>query len=255
MTIVQDIFGFLKEAAPLELQMDFDNAGFLIGHADSEVQTVLLALDVTDEVTEEAIRSGAQLIISHHPVIFHPVRSITDTRADTVKLLRLIENRIAVISMHTNLDIAAGGVNDVLIRLLGAETDGALDADGCGRVGHLPAPVAVEDFLDRCKQLLQVNGLRYVSAGKSVQRLAVMGGAGADSLAQAAALGCDTYVTADIKYHDFLSAKELGINLIDADHFCTEDPVIADLRDRLSAAFPALCFLKSSVHRQTVQLF
>jgi len=255
MTTVQDIFGFLKEAAPLELQMDFDNAGFLIGHADSEVQTVLLALDVTDEVTEEAIRSGAQLIISHHPVIFHPVRSITDTRADTVKLLRLIENRIAVISMHTNLDIAAGGVNDVLIRLLGAETDGALDADGCGRVGHLPAPVAVEDFLDRCKQLLQVNGLRYVSAGKSVQRLAVMGGAGADSLAQAAALGCDTYVTADIKYHDFLSAKELGINLIDADHFCTEDPVIADLRDRLSAAFPALCFLKSSVHRQTVQLF
>jgi len=255
MTTVQDIFGFLKEAAPLELQMDFDNAGFLIGHADSEVQTVLLALDVTDEVTEEAIRSGAQLIISHHPVIFHPVRSITDTRADTVKLLRLIENRIAVISMHTNLDIAAGGVNDVLIRLLGAETDGALDADGCGRVGHLPAPVAVEDFLGRCKQLLQVNGLRYVSAGKSVQRLAVMGGAGADSLAQAAALGCDTYVTADIKYHDFLSAKELGINLIDADHFCTEDPVIADLRDRLSAAFPALCFLKSSVHRQTVQLF
>ena len=255
MTTVQDIFAFLKAAAPLELQADFDNAGFLIGHSDSEVQTVLLSLDVTDEVTEEAVQTGAQLIVSHHPVIFHPVRSITDVCADTVKLLRLIENRIAVISMHTNLDIAEGGVNDVLMQVLGAETEGALDADGCGRVGHLPAPMVFEDFLAHCKKTLQVNGLRYVSAGKYVQRLAVMGGAGVDSMAQAAALGCDTYVTADIKYHDFLTAKELGINLIDADHFCTEDPVISDLRDRLSAAFPEVRFMKSAVHRQTVQLF
>lgn len=255
MTTVQDLFDYLKAVAPLELQLDFDNAGFLIGHGGSEVRTVLLALDVTDEVADEAIRSGAQLIVSHHPIIFHPLRSVTDSRPDTVKLLRLIENRIAVISMHTNLDIAEGGVNDVLIKLLGAETDGALDADGCGRVGHLPAPLPLEDFLARCKQTLAVNGLRYVSAGKRVQRLAVMGGAGADSIAQAAALGCDTYVTADIKYHDFLCARELGLNLIDADHFCTEDPVISELRDRLSAAFPALTFVKSGVHRQSVQLF
>lgn len=255
MTTVQDIISFLEAAAPLELQTDFDNAGFLIGHADSEVRTVLLSLDVTDEVTEEAMQLGADLIVSHHPVIFHPVRSITDTRADTVKLLRLIENRIAVISMHTNLDIAQGGVNDVLIQKLGAETDGALDADGCGRVGHLREPMAFADFLSRCKQTLQVNGLRYVSAGKPVQRLAVMGGAGAGSIAQAAALGCDTYVTADIKYHDFLNARELGLNLIDADHFCTEDPVISDLLNRLSAAFPEVRFVKSTVHRQTIQLF
>lgn len=255
MTTVRDIFSFLEAEAPLELQMDFDNSGFLIGHADSQVRTVLLSLDVTDEVTEEAIQLGAELIVSHHPVIFHPVRSITDTRADSVKLLRLIENRIAVISMHTNLDIAEGGVNDVLIQKLGAETEGALDADGCGRVGHLREPMTFTDFLARCKQMLQVNGLRYVSAGKPVQHLAVMGGAGAGSIAQAAALGCDTYVTADIKYHDFLNARELGLNLIDADHFCTEDPVISDLLKRLSAAFPEIQFVKSKVHHQTVQLF
>ena len=255
MTTVQDVFNYLKAAAPLELQMDFDNAGFLIGHADGAVRTVLLSLDVTDDVTEEAIQLGAELIVSHHPVIFHPLRAITDTKADTVKLLHLIENRIAVISMHTNLDIAVGGVNDVLMQKLGAETDGALDADGCGRVGHLSEPMAFTDFLARCKHTLQVNGLRYVSTGKPVQRLAVMGGAGADSIAQAAALGCDTYVTADIKYHDFLNARELGLNLIDADHFCTEDPVISDLRERLSAAFPEVRFVKSSIHRQTVQLY
>lgn len=255
MTTVQDIFSFLKSAAPLELQTDFDNAGFLIGHADSAVRTVLLSLDVTDEVVEEAIQLGAELIVSHHPVIFHPIRSITDTGADTVKLLRLIENRVAVISMHTNLDIAEGGVNDVLIKKLGAETDGALDADGCGRVGHMNEPITLSEFLAVCKQTLQVNGLRYVSAGKPVQRLAVMGGAGAGSIAQAAALGCDTYVTADIKYHDFLNARELGLNLIDADHFCTEDPVISDLRKRLSASFPEVQFIKSTVHRQTVQLY
>ena len=253
MTTVQDLFDFLKAVAPLELQLDFDNAGFLIGHANSEVRKVLLALDVTDEVTEEAVQSGVQLIVSHHPVIFHPVRSITDTRADTVKLLRLIENHIAVISMHTNLDIAEGGVNDVLIKLLGAEMDGVLDADGCGRVGHLSAPLSLEDFLARCKQTLAVNGLRYVSAGKPVQRLAVMGGAGADSLAQAAALGCDTYVTADIKYHQFQRAAELGLNLIDADHFYTENPVIPVVAKRLAEKFPDVEFIVSQRHAACIR--
>ncbi|MEI3085141.1 MAG: Nif3-like dinuclear metal center hexameric protein [Oscillospiraceae bacterium] len=110
---------------------------------------------------------------------------------------------IAVISMHTNLDIAEGGVNDVLIRALGAEPECALDADGCGRVGTLPEEKDMESFLTECKAALRVKGLRYYSAGRPVHRLAVMGGSGGDCVEDAYTKGCDTYVTADIKYHQF----------------------------------------------------
>ena len=144
-----EIYEYLKELAPLELQMDFDNSGFQLGRLDAEVNKALLALDVTEEVVGEAIELGAQLIISHHPLIFSKLRSIMDT-----KLLRLAENRIAVISMHTNLDIAAGGVNDVLITLLGARADGPLDPDNCGRVGELPEAQQFDSFLRFCKTAL-----------------------------------------------------------------------------------------------------
>ena len=247
MTTVKDIYGFLCAAAPLELQMSFDNSGFLVGRCDKPVKRVLLSLDVTAEVIDEAIEHGAELIISHHPVIFGAIKKLTDE-----KLLKLIENSVAVISMHTNLDIAEGGVNDVLLKLLGAEGDEALDPDGCGRIGELPASVAFDEFLQRCKLKLNSNGLRYYSAGKRVKKLAVMGGAGGDFVSLAFEKGCDTYVTADIKYNRFLEAAEMGINLIDADHFCTENPVMPVMKNRLSAAFPDVCFALSKVHRPLI---
>ena len=242
-----EIYDYLKELAPLELQMDFDNSGFQLGRLDAEVNKALLALDVTEEVVGEAIELGAQLIISHHPLIFSKLRNIMDT-----KLLRLAENRIAVISMHTNLDIAAGGVNDVLITLLGARADGPLDPDNCGRVGELPETQQFDSFLRFCKTALDSKGLRYYDAGRSVKRLAVMGGSGGDYIGCAAEKGCDTYVTADIKYHQFLEAKELGINLIDGDHFCTENPVIPSLCEKLRHEFPDVCFTVSARHGQVI---
>lgn len=242
-----EIYEYLKELAPLELQMDFDNSGFQLGRLDAEVNKALLALDVTEEVVGEAIELGAQLIISHHPLIFSKLRSIMDT-----KLLRLAENRIAVISMHTNLDIAAGGVNDVLITLLGARADGPLDPDDCGRVGELPEAQQFDSFLRFCKTALDSKGLRYYDAGRPVKRLAVMGGSGGDYIGCAVEKGCDTYVTADIKYHQFLEAKELGINLIDGDHFCTENPVIPSLCEKLRHEFPDVCFAVSARHGQVI---
>ena len=242
-----EIYEYLKELAPLELQMDFDNSGFQLGRLDAEINKALLALDVTEEVVGEAIELGAQLIISHHPLIFSKLRSIMDT-----KLLRLAENRIAVISMHTNLDIAAGGVNDVLITLLGARADGPLDPDNCGRVGELPEAQQFDSFLRFCKTALDSKGLRYYDAGRPVKRLAVMGGSGGDYIGCAAEKGCDTYVTADIKYHQFLEAKELGINLIDGDHFCTENPVIPSLCEKLRHEFPDVCFTVSARHGQVI---
>ena len=252
MTKIKELYGALCELAPLSLQMDFDNAGFQIGRGEADVSKVLLALDVTNAVVEEAMELGAELIVSHHPLLFHAARSITDADPAMERLLRLAENRIAVISMHTNLDIAEGGVNDVLIRLLGAEPMETLDGSGCGRVGELDALCAMPDFLTRCKERLQVSGLRYYDAGKPVHRLAVMGGSGGDSLEDAWQKGCDTYVTADIKYHQFLRAQELGINLVDGDHFCTETPVIPVLRDELARRFPEVDFVVSKRHKQTV---
>ena len=248
MTTIQDIFVELCRIAPLELQMDFDNAGFQLGHAGREVHRVLLSLDVTDDVAEEARSIGAELIVSHHPLIFTPLRSVCDTDALQRRVMYLLENGIGLISMHTNLDIAEGGVNDVLIRLLGAEPEEALDADGCGRIGTLPEPMPLEAFLKSCKERLGVEGLRYCPGLRPVSRLAVMGGAGAGSLEEAAARGCDTYVTSDIKYHQFQRAAELGLTLIDADHFYTENPIVPALAQRLSARFPDVSFLVSARH-------
>ncbi len=248
MTRIQDVFDFLCELAPLELQMGFDNSGFQIGHGDREVHRVLLALDVTDEVTEEAGERGAELIISHHPLIFSPLRSITDREPIERRVLQLIENGIALISMHTNLDIAEGGVNDVLMRLLGANPEIPLDSDGCGRIGCLSESMSLPAFLDCCRDRLHVNGIRYYDAGKTVRRIAVMGGAGGNALEEAVEKGCDTYLTADLKYHQFLRAAELGINLIDADHFCTENPIVPELAESLSKRFPELIFFVSEKH-------
>lgn len=254
MTKVSDIYAALCRVAPPELQLGFDNAGFLVGHADAEVHTVLMSLDITGEVIDEATELGAELIVSHHPIIFHPLHSVT-AEGEGALVLRLVEERIAAICMHTNLDIAQGGVNDVLLDLLGASCEGALDADGCGRVGLLQEPMSMSAFLALCKERLHVNALRYVDAGRQVRRLAVMGGAGGDAAAAAIAKDCDTYLTADVKYHQFLDAAERGLNLIDADHFCTENPVMPALAEKLREAFPELSFLLSKRHRQIVSVF
>ena len=255
MNTVKDIYDKLCEIAPLELQLEFDNSGFLLGHADAPVERVLLSLDVTAEVAQEAIERGAQLIVSHHPVIWEEMKSLTDLRPGNDKLLRLIENGIAVISMHTNLDMAEGGVNDILIELLGALNEGPFDEEGCGRKGSLAAPMPLRDFLALCKERLCSDGLRFYDAGRPVEHIAVLGGSGGSNFIGAWQAGCDTFVTADVKYSVFLQARELGMNLIDGDHFCTENPVIPALAERLRAAFPETEFIVSEKHDQTVRFF
>ncbi len=247
MARVKDVFEELCRLAPLELQMGFDNSGFLFGREQNEVKKVLLSLDVTPQVVEEAVELGAELIVSHHPLIFSPLKAVTDE-----KLLKLAANDISVISMHTNLDIAPSGVNDVLMEALGASVEAPLDEQDCGRVGALPQPMGMGEFLSLCKAVLKTTGLRYYDSGRPVERLAVMGGSGGDSLEAAFQLGCDTYLTADIKYHQFLQAAELGMNLVDGDHFCTENLVIPVLAKKLEERFKDLSFTVSKLHRQIV---
>lgn len=251
MPTVQNVFELLRTWAPLDLQMDFDNSGFLVGRGERPVSRVLVSLDITEAVIREAEALGAELIVSHHPVIFRPVKALTPGAGELPLLLA--EKGIAAVCMHTNLDIADGGVNDVLLRLLGAQPEEALDADGCGRVGTLPETLELAPFLARCKQRLAAPGLRYVDGGRSVHRLAVLGGSGGDEWELALQKGCDTFVTADVKYHCFLDAAARGLNLIDADHFCTENPVIPVLAQRLREAFPELEIRVSAVHGPVIR--
>ena len=264
MVIVKNIFDFLNSIAPVSLKMDFDNVGLLVGDSGARVAKCLIALDITDEVIDEAVSMGANLIVSHHPLIFNPVKSVLADDLLGKKLIKLIKNDISAICMHTNLDIADGGVNDALMTALGGSVSGFLepcgeDADGnavgCGRVGELAAETDLQAFLSVCKNTLNVNGLRYHDAGLNVKKLAVMGGSGGDCIALAKSLGCDTYVTSDIKYNGFLDAKELGINLIDADHFCTENVIVPVLHEKLSGEFTDISFEISKIHKQIARFF
>lgn len=252
---VENIYNYLEELAPTGLKMSFDNVGLLVGDPACEVRHCLIALDITDEVIGEACNIGAQLIVAHHPIIFEPLKSVVSTEPTGRKVMQLLKNGISAICMHTNLDIADGGVNDALMAALSCKASESLDEDGCGRVGEYADEICFDDFLEICKTALKTNGLRYYDAGKPVKRLAVMGGSGGNAINRAKELGCDTYVTADIKYNQFLTAKELSLNLIDADHFCTENVIVPVLFSKLSERFQEVDFHISAAHKQTVKFF
>ena len=255
MTTVGDIFDLLNEKAPVESRMSFDNVGLLVGRRTAAVSRVLTALDITDEVIGEAAALGCEIIVSHHPLFFE-LKAVSDGSWEGEMALSLAEKGIAAVCMHTNLDAASGGVNDALMAALGGTVRAVLEPEsGIGRVGELAAPLGMDAFLPLVKSVLQANGLRYHDAGRPVEHLAVCGGSGGGEMALAAAAGCDTYVTADVKYHQFLQAKHLGLNLVDAGHFNTENVVVPVLAQWLREAFPALEVLISQVHGQTERYF
>lgn len=259
MATVKDVYAYLNNLAPFATQMPFDNAGFLVGRGEQTVEKLLVSLDITEEVAAEATEKSTQLIVAHHPVIFHPAKSITDADPTGRTLLALVENRISAICAHTNLDAAQGGVNDVLARVLGlvdlefleqSGTDELGHDYGIGRVGVLEskeAPTA-EDYAAQVKKVLNAANVRFVDAGKPVRKVAVGGGACGDMLYLAAAQGCDTFVTADVKYNCFLDAKALGLNLMDAGHFATENIICPVLERALRKAFPAVQVERSARH-------
>ena len=260
MATVKEIYEFINSIAPFDIQESFDNAGFLVGRKDREVRRILVALDITHEVAEEAARLGAELIVAHHPVIFNPVKSVIDRTPTGEILLALIENKIAAICAHTNLDAARGGVNDCLAKALelteigqlcqaGVDTQGR--PYGIGRVGTVHRPgLSAREYAAFVKERLNAANVRFVGGGKPVQRVAVGGGACGSMLEDVVAQGCDTFVTADLKYNQFLDAKALGLNLLDAGHFPTENVVCGPMVRWLSEAFPKVEVRLSEVHRE-----
>ena len=253
MPTVHDIESALYALAPKALAAEWDNVGLLAGSADREVRSVLVALDITEPVVEEAERMGADLIVSHHPVIFHPVKSITDRDPSGRLLIRLVRSGTGAVCMHTNLDAAQGGVNDALASALGLQDAAPVAEGGIARIGTLPETMALPGFLARVKNALRPNGIRYVDGGRPIRKVAAGGGACGDFLWEAAALGCDAFVTADLKYNHFLDAGVLGLTVIDAGHFPTEDVVCPMVVRYLREKFPEVQVEISAVHREVIQ--
>ena len=263
MTTVADILKFVENLAPRAMKMDWDNVGLLCGSKATPVTKVLVALDPFEAVCQEAADSGAEVIVTHHPIIFQAMKAITEDTSIGRSILTLCHHGISAINAHTNLDCAPGGVNDVLARTLGLENIGVIDPSGvdengnewgllrCGDV----AEQQLEDFLAVVKDRLGCGGLRYVDGGKAVRKVAVGGGSCASGMLDALAAGCDTFVTADIKYNQFWDAQDLGLNLIDAGHFATENPVVAVLAEKIAAAFPEVEVKISEKHDDCMKFY
>ncbi len=228
----------------------WDNVGMQAGDPAAPVRKVLVALDVTDGVAGEAERLGADCIVSHHPLLFSPARSVLAGGPGGL-VYRLVRSGVGVISMHTNLDAAPGGLADRFASLFLPSITGRFAAEPdrpdifFGRLGQI-RPIPLSALLDRTRGLLG-GPLRYVGdPGRAVSVLALLNGAGKDYIDEAAALGADAYITADLGYHAFQHARELGLAVIDAGHFQTERHAPALFADALRQAAPALEIVESA---------
>ena len=227
---VQQVLEEMRRIAPPELAESWDNVGLLVD-AGRPVDAILTTLDITAPVVEEAVKQGCTLIVSHHPVIFDPIKRVT---AQDLPAL-LLAGGVSAICMHTNLDAAPGGVNDTLAELLGMR-DTIPFADGCGRIGTVDATTA-KALAELCRHTLGP-GVRYVEADHPVLRLAEVSGAGGSYWKEALELGADCLVTGEANHHVACDAKQRGMGLVAAGHWATERPIAAVLAKRLSEAFP-----------------
>ena len=235
---VAELYKALDTAIPRSLSCEWDNDGLMCcPDPDHEVRRVMIALDITEEVVDDAIAGGFDVILSHHPIIFKGLRAVEPSGAVARKTIKLIRHDIAAMSFHTRLDALTGGVNDVLAARLGLHntTLFGVDAVPIGRVGELESPMSLEAFAEQVKLALHVPAVSVADAHRPVHRVAVLGGSGSDDVAAAMAAGADTYVSGNLKYNQMVDAPDEGINLIEAGHFYTEQPICYHLADMVKA--------------------
>lgn len=250
MTTVKDIYNFLDEFCPFENCLDFDNVGILLGNENAKIRKVLLALDIVDEVIEEAKNLKANLIITHHPIIFNKIKSIS---SDSL-ICKLLKEDISVISAHTNLDVSKNGVNFYLAKALNltdlkvlsfAENNKNLPL---GFIGKLNETLTCRKFAEFVKKRLNCKGARYINiSNKKIQKVAVGSGSCGDLIYTAIKSQVDAFVTGEIKHHEILQAKQSGICVVDVGHYKSEDIVMDPLREKLCDNFKNIEFLKSQV--------
>ncbi|MBQ7037901.1 MAG: Nif3-like dinuclear metal center hexameric protein [Clostridia bacterium] len=244
---VQDIYTLLKQKAPIELAEERDNVGLLVGDATAEVSTVVVALDVTDAVIETAVQNKAELVITHHPVIFDPLKTVT---ADS-RVHRLIRAGISVISMHTNADKTVGGVNDCLAEKLGL-SDVEIAPDGMCRIGKLSASMTAEVFASYVSQCLDT-AVRVKAGTDMIRTVALCGGGGAAMVLPLLDVA-DAALTGEVKHHEWLSVPS-DKTLVDGGHYATENAITDRFCEWLQEDFPDLmiCHHKGEAPYSTIK--
>ena len=230
MLTVQQVYDFINERAPFETQIAFDNSGLLVGHPDNEVTGIHFALDVTNHVIDEAIANGANLIVTHHPMMFSAIKRLVETGHEARLLCRLIRAGISLISAHTNLDQAPGGCNDVLAQTIGL-TD--IEGEGFVRVGALPHPMTAVELAahigEKLGDVVRVMG----DPAAVITKVGMCSGSGADEWPAAAAMGAQAFLTGEVKHHIALEAADAGVVMLEAGHHATEEPGIFALAKSL----------------------
>ena len=254
---VRDITSLIEEFAPLRLQESYDNAGLIVGREDDEIHRVLLTVDVTEEVIEEAIENECDMIVAHHPIIFHPLKRFNSSSYVERCVEQAIRHGIVIYAAHTNLDSAQDGMSWRVAQMLGLESVSVLDetnseGTGFGVVGELSEPAKSEDFMRRVMSEFSVGAIRHSDIVKSqIKRVAICTGAGGSLIDKAREVGADIYLTSDLKYNDFMR-HENSIILADIGHFESEYCVIQILFDILSKKIPIFAVRKSVRSRNPV---
>ena len=236
---VNDIFDYLNSLYPVNTACDFDNPGILVGDKHAEVKRSVISLDCTDSAIDKAVKNECQLIITHHPVIFEPLKNVLSDSP----VYRIIKNGISVISMHTNLDIGENGVNDTLCDVLELNnTEKYIAEDGFPlNTGLLPVQMTPEQLAGYIKKKLG-GRIKYSSGSDKINRVLVCSGSGGSYFTELIRSGCDALITADVKHNVFIDAARLGKSVFDAGHFETEDVVINRLNNILSSRFNGITF-------------
>ena len=230
---VHDFCAMMEETAPLSLAMDYDNVGLLIAPDHDEIRNVLVALDLTPSVAQEAIDGRYDLVLTHHPIFWDPVRSFSPAAPETAAAYRLIRHGIGHYAAHTNLDACTKGVNDVLAELLSLQNIRPLPPENLGRIGTLPKPMLFVDFARFCESKLRTKGRFVGSADRMIRTVAVIGGSGGSEVEAVSAAGCDVFVTGEMKHSQALTASQLSLNCCVLGHYETEFPVLKPLITRL----------------------
>ena len=223
---VQDVYNLIDRFAPFATQAGGDNSGFLVGSAEQEVTGILFALDVTEPVIDEAVSLGAQLIVTHHPLMFSPIHALTDGNYEGRLIRRLTRENISLIAAHTNLDQAPGGINDTLAAACGLKE---VTGEGFFRCGLLPEPLTAGAFAQELSRRLHTTVRLMGPEDRIIRKAGLCSGGGSDLWQDAAEAGCDAFISGEIKHHWGLAMADSGIAGFECGHFATEEPGIRAL--------------------------
>lgn len=244
MNKIYEIYDYMNKIAPFNTALSFDNVGLLVGNYDLYVSKVLLSLDITKSVCDEALNLGANLIISHHPIIFRPLKNI---KLDSV-IATLIKNDISAICAHTNLDVYEKGVNFQLAKKINLSKLSSLASEennSIGLIGYLENEMNAKEFASMVKEKLDCNGVRYTAVNNKIKKVAVCSGSGGGFIESAHEKSADGFVIGEIKHSDILKANESGITIVDVGHYKSENVVIEPLKNMLSEKFTDIEFFTS----------